>query len=483
MDEASKYRKLTPPSAPWQTRGHHLRQPVPYARSILWQPVADMPRPTVDEGYPIFIAQQALAAVHEHLATAPHTGVLGFLLGDLFECPDTLVRYLVIDSTIRVRQVLLRDETLRALTRVSHRIGEELEQGGRELLGWYHSHPPLNLSLSPDDLKTQVQFFPEPWQVALIVGADQDGLVGGFIRSAESGSWASTCLPFYELLSAHLLEERSPRRRLEPAQALSEGAIRTHVLWRNYRTEAWVEPEAPRAVAPPQNLPHDAPPPLPPPLSTQSRPPPPQPPPLAPQPLQPLQPPQAPQAPQAPRPPQRPQPAQPAGSGGGTFFFPDEFQEELGEPVLPVPGAGGAGGAGRRWSRVLLYGALAVVVTVGLIGLYALFVPLGPQLAVTSPSETVIDPELLKLDRRADAVAEAVIGYTERARLFDNRQMDCGDLARGLVTVEDNWVAYNTQRRATTTPLDAGRAEKDQSLTTDVDGVERHFERSQCQRP
>jgi len=37
----------------------------------------------------------ALTAIHEHIATTRPTGqgVLGFLLGDLCECPDTNVSY------------------------------------------------------------------------------------------------------------------------------------------------------------------------------------------------------------------------------------------------------------------------------------------------------------------------------------------------------------------------------------------------------
>ena len=81
-----------------------LRKAIPLAQSILWSPT---PTPGTGGGgrgggrpgnipFPVFLAQSALAAVREHLATAPPSGqgILGFLVGDLCECPDSNVSYL-----------------------------------------------------------------------------------------------------------------------------------------------------------------------------------------------------------------------------------------------------------------------------------------------------------------------------------------------------------------------------------------------------
>src|SRR5229473_5701823 len=93
-----------------------LRQPIPVARSILWSPgdggggggqrPGHMP-------FPVFLSQSALTAIHEHIATParPGQGVLGFLLGDLCECPDTNVSYLVIDAALRLNQAIYGDRT------------------------------------------------------------------------------------------------------------------------------------------------------------------------------------------------------------------------------------------------------------------------------------------------------------------------------------------------------------------------------------
>lgn len=87
------------------------------------------------------------------------------------------------------------------------------------------------------------------------------------------------------------------------------------------------------------------------------------------------------------------------------------------------------------------------------------------------------------LDRRADTLALAVAAFQDRARMFDNKQMTCASLQRGLQQVEDNWLTYNVARRGTLAPFDAQREERDRTLYADVRDVERRFERSGCVRP
>src|SRR5205823_13557080 len=113
-----------------------LRKTIPLARSILWSPTA---APGTAGGgrpgnipFPVFLAQSALAAVREHLATTPPPGqgILGFLVGDLCECPDTNVSYLVIDSAPPLSQPIYRDRP----TDVGPRIWARLvaPAGGRK---------------------------------------------------------------------------------------------------------------------------------------------------------------------------------------------------------------------------------------------------------------------------------------------------------------------------------------------------------------
>src|SRR2546426_1980741 len=204
-----------------------LRQPIPLARSILWNPATAGARGGRPGSipFPIFVAQSAVAAIHEHLATAPPhpgQGLLGFLVGDLCECPETNVAYLVIDAALRLSLPIYGDRTIDVVTRIWDRIEVQVEEAKGHLIGWYHSHPPLPLSMSAHDTETHEHYFAEPWQIALVLGTGTDGNpAAGFFRAGTDEAWPTTLLPFYELLS-----EESFR---------PGGKKRSFVTWKNYR--------------------------------------------------------------------------------------------------------------------------------------------------------------------------------------------------------------------------------------------------------
>src|SRR5213595_2306689 len=211
-----------------------LRQPIPVARSILWSPAGE------DGGgqrpghlpFPVFLAQSALTAIHEHVAAParPGQGVLGFLFGDLCECPETNVSYLVIDAALRLTQAIYGDRTRDVVTRLWDRIQEQLEAQKAHLIGWYHTHPPLPLSLTGHDVETHEHYFGEPWQVTLLLGTDPAEPAAAFFRAGPDESWVSTPLPFYELLSAESIRP--------------DGKKRSFVTWKSHRAYNPVTPPA-----------------------------------------------------------------------------------------------------------------------------------------------------------------------------------------------------------------------------------------------
>jgi len=182
--------------------------------------------------FPVFLSQSALTAIHEHIATParPGQGVLGFLLGDLCECPDTNVSYLVIDAALRLNQAIYGDRTRDVITRLWDRVQEQLETQQAHLIGWYHTHPPLPLSLTEHDVETHEHYFGEPWQVTLLLGTDPEEPAAGFFRATPDESWLTTPLPFYELLA--------------PESIRPDGKKRSFVTWRNHRAYNPVTPAA-----------------------------------------------------------------------------------------------------------------------------------------------------------------------------------------------------------------------------------------------
>jgi len=239
--------------------GDLLSQPIPLARSILWAPLG-VPRPdTVEE--PVFIAQPALRAIAEHLATPPPPGqgLLGFLLGDRCECPETSVVYSVVDAAVRLNQVVYGDKTRDIVTRLRDRLAKQLAAQRAQLIGWYHTHAPLPLELSPHDDETQAQHFAEPWQVAMLLGTNPEEPGGAMFRRSQRAEWVRTPVPFYELL-----DDESFR---------PGGKKRSFLNWKTYRPYSGTPPASTPAAAPsrtvtPRSMPKvprvEAPPPPPP---------------------------------------------------------------------------------------------------------------------------------------------------------------------------------------------------------------------------
>jgi JAB1/Mov34/MPN/PAD-1 ubiquitin protease len=214
-----------------------VSKPIPVARSILWRPASGGPPSTADLADPLFFGQAALAALYDHLATvaagAEGGGVLGFLIGDIPEDPENGAPYFVIDACVRFNQAVFGDRTAVVLDRLWDPVQNQLARNNAQLLGWYHSHPPHGIELTPEDVETHQQFFDEPWHVALVLGTlDRAPAAGLFRPGAQSGT--DTSLPFYELLQEASVRESSKKRSL--------------VTWKNYRS---VDPVAPPPPTPP----------------------------------------------------------------------------------------------------------------------------------------------------------------------------------------------------------------------------------------
>jgi len=116
----------------------------------------------------------------------------------------------------------------------------------------------------------------------------------------------------------------------------------------------------------------------------------------------------------------------------------------------------------------------------------AAIVPPAPApvpVPVPVPQPVAPPSPFARFDRLSDSLSRAVRNFQDRAGLFANGRMDCGGLASGLVSIENLWISYNTERRARMAAFDQRRASQDQAMYTAVDEVESRFERSGCPRP
>jgi len=456
----------------------------------------------------VFFQQEAVVALQDHLKASPQQAIFGFLIGTLFRDRETGVLYAVIDKTLRLNQAIYGDKTEVVVARLWDRMQEQLARAAGRLLGWYHSHPGQALALTTHDVETHAKFFTEPWQVAILVAAEAEGVVGGFFRSGSSQAWAETPLAFYELL--------------QPDSIRADGKKRSYITWKNYKAYNPVAAK-PAAKAPPpppkddlaimrngaEDLPiirtsaDDEPAPAPrvaktrpaAPVFVPDEPPPPPPPPLPPQPSRrPSPPPRAPEPHRAPR--RTPAPAfrlldqKPA---------PSRRRPRRWLPLLALLLIGGGAVAAGYWYFVLRrpgaplpFGLESLPFGLGsrkpappaTPGTQpATRAPRGPGTQPAPAPASRFDTTFARFDRLSDTLSRAVQNYHDRAALFANRRIDCGALARGLVAIEDLWINYNAERRERIASFDARRAARDQGLYAGVDSVESQFERSHCQRP
>lgn len=98
------------------------------------------------------------------------------------------------------------DETALAAALQSWRNDPEL--AALEPVGWYHSHTRSEIFLSESDLEFFSRFFPQPWQIALVVRPASFVLVraGFFFREADGRIHAESSYGEFPLTSARLAE-------------------------------------------------------------------------------------------------------------------------------------------------------------------------------------------------------------------------------------------------------------------------------------
>lgn len=206
-----------------------LRKPIPLSRAIRWVPAGLFTPPRTLDDLALFITQSALRDVMRHLRSDPEKELLGFLLGELYECPETGARYVVVNSAVRTGHAIAESD--RILIPEEEWLGVQLEVRRRrtQLMGWYHSAPFVGPHPARADLETHRALFTEPWQCGLVIATTGDAPTGAFFRSLMGErTGGGVLVPFYELADED-----------EPLPA--DGRKRTLIDWVNYETRGIVE--------------------------------------------------------------------------------------------------------------------------------------------------------------------------------------------------------------------------------------------------
>jgi proteasome lid subunit RPN8/RPN11 len=171
---------------------------MPLGSSRRW--LSPSEEPGLHPYFPVFIAQSAFLRLVEHAASDLGSEVGGILVGNWLIDAVALQQFIVIETALPARftrqgSVYL---TFTQDSLVDLHADMDEHYPGKKIVGWYHTHPGMGVFLSSYDAWLHRHFFPEPWQVALVI--DPNSATGGFfIRQADGNLDPARCFGFYEL--------------------------------------------------------------------------------------------------------------------------------------------------------------------------------------------------------------------------------------------------------------------------------------------
>jgi proteasome lid subunit RPN8/RPN11 len=163
---------------------------LPVAASLLWEPKDLVIRSEQDVSpnpdIAIFVTQEVLHEVQQHLKSGGAHEHAGFLLGNRHRCPESRREFVLIDNRVEAQYTQTTPLSVTFTFDTWARFKDELENKfrGKMAAGWYHSHPNLGVLLSPDDTGLHSQWFSQPFMSALVI--DPVAAKADFSHSAKA---------------------------------------------------------------------------------------------------------------------------------------------------------------------------------------------------------------------------------------------------------------------------------------------------------
>ena len=172
---------------------------IPYHRAVGWQP-KDEEMNLQQPPLTIFLTQTAYVRVCAHAGTDLDNEVGGWMAGKYCRDSQDGIPFIVIDTILPAvyTEQGAAHLTFTGDTQVALHNHLEEHYPEKVFLGWYHTHPRMGIFFSQWDLWLHQNFFPEPWQVALVIEPHQS--IGGFfIRQLDGTIDQKNYFGFYEL--------------------------------------------------------------------------------------------------------------------------------------------------------------------------------------------------------------------------------------------------------------------------------------------
>ncbi len=136
---------------------------------------------SIDNSYlfPVYIYHEILEKIIE-LSKASKLEIFGYLVGNILKWNN--VKYIIIEEQLFINNATHSDRfstfqiegTAGQYEKKFQELKIHKKNDRLRIVGWWHSHPDLGCFLSRTDLHTQEVFFPESYQVALVVDPIRD---------------------------------------------------------------------------------------------------------------------------------------------------------------------------------------------------------------------------------------------------------------------------------------------------------------------
>ena len=152
---------------------------------------------------PVFMNRASYIRVTVHACSA-EVEVGGVLIGQWCTDEETEEQFVMVNHALPARHTrqgsVYLTFTQDSLVDLHEQIEKRFED--ERIVGWYHTHPRMGIFLSHYDTWLHNHFFPESWQVALVV-EPYSSLGGFFIRQPDGSLNLSYYFGFYEVDGAH----------------------------------------------------------------------------------------------------------------------------------------------------------------------------------------------------------------------------------------------------------------------------------------
>jgi proteasome lid subunit RPN8/RPN11 len=157
-------------------------------------------KPGFDPQICVFVDKLAWLRLAEHSASDLESEVGGILVGTWSLDAGLHQEFIVIETALPARFTRQGSVYLTFTQDSLVDLHAEMDDHypGKHIVGWYHTHPGMGVFLSSYDTWLHHHFFPEPWQVALVI--DPVSAAGGFfIRQADGTLDPTRYFGFHEM--------------------------------------------------------------------------------------------------------------------------------------------------------------------------------------------------------------------------------------------------------------------------------------------